>query len=149
MKTTGKELVKRVLEKWKFPVIVESDKGILFRYQMSYIQAGLTGDENSDALMLSLEGVFTADNDSEMLAGLKTSNELTGDLLHVKLYMNSENRLIIASEFFYRDEEDMEYLLNMGLQTLVLAKKRFLQRYAEVEEETKLLAELETESEKS
>ena len=149
MKTTGKELVKQALERWKFPVIQETETGVLFRYQMSYIQACLTGDENSDAVMLSLEGVFTADNDSDMLTGLKTCNELTGGLVHVKLYINSDNKLVIASEFFYRNEEDMEYLLNMGLQTLVMAKKRFLQRYAEVEEETKLLAYLETESEKS
>lgn len=149
MKTMGKELVKQVLEKWRFPVIAESETGVLFRYQMNYIQASHTGDENSDAITMTLEGIFTADNDDEMYAALKTCNEITCNLLHVKLYVNNENKLVIGSEFFYKTEEDMEYLLNMGLQTLIMGKKRFLERYPEIEEEVKLLAELETESNKS
>ncbi len=142
MKTTGKELIKKVLEKWKFPVVMESETGILFRYQMNYVQAAHAGDENSDAITLMLEGIFTADNDEEMAAALKTCNELTCNLLHVKLYINSENKLVIGSEFFYKTEEDMEYLLTMGLQTLIIGKKRFLERYAQIEEEMKLMSEL-------
>lgn len=149
MKAKGKELIKQVLDKWSFPVIVESETGVLFRYQMNYVQASHSGDDNSDAITMTLEGIFTADNDEEIAAALKTCNELTCNLLHVKLYLNSENKLVIGSEFFYKTEEDMEYLLNMGLQTLIMGKKRFLERYPEIEEEMKLLAELETESEKS
>lgn len=146
MKTTGKELIKQVLEKWRFPVVAENETGVLFRYQMSYIQANHSGDENSDAITMNLEGIFSADNENEILAALKTCNELTSNLLHVKMYLNNENKLIIGSEFFYRTEEDMEYLLNMGLQTIILAKKRFLERYEEIEEEIKLMAELDNQT---
>lgn len=126
MKTMGKELVKQVLEKWRFPVIAESDTGVLFRFQMNYIQASHSGDDNSDAITMTLEGIFTADNDDEMAAAVKTCNEITCNLLHVKLYVNNENKLVIGSEFFYKTEEDMEYLLNMGLQTLIMGKSVFL-----------------------
>lgn len=142
MKTMGKELVKQVLEKWRFPVIAESETGVLFRYQMNYIQASHSGDENSDAITMTLEGIFTADNDEEMAAALKTCNEITCNLLHVKLYVNNENKLVIGSEFFYKTEEDMEYLLDMALQSMVVAKKRFVQQYGELEEEAKLMSEL-------
>lgn len=141
MTTTGKELIKQVLEKWKFPVVAETETGLLFRYQMSYIQVNETGDDDAHAIILLLEGAFTLDDENGIVAVLKTCNELTGDLLHVKLYVR-ENKLMISSEFFYGSPEDMEYLLNMGLRTIILAKKRFLQRYPEIEEEMKFLAEL-------
>ncbi len=97
MKTTGKELIKRVLEKWRFPVVVEGESGVLFRYQMSYVQVSHSQNENADAIIINLEGIFTADNEAEVLAALKTCNELTCNLLQVKLYLNSENKLVIAS----------------------------------------------------
>ncbi len=143
MKTTGKELIKRVLEKWRFPVVVEGESGVLFRYQMSYVQVSHSQNENADAIIINLEGIFTADNEAEVLAALKTCNELTCNLLQVKLYLNSENKLVIASEFFYKNEEDLEDLLNIGLQSVILGKKRFLERYPEIEEEMKLISEIE------
>ena len=39
----------------------------------------------------------------------------------------------------------MEYLLTMALQSVIVAKKRFLQKYRELEEEAKLISELEQE----
>ena len=146
MKRTGKELIKQVLDKWNFPVLAENETGLVFRYQMSYIQGNAYGNDDSDAIALNLEGVFSADNEEEMAAGIKTCNELTGDLLHVKLYINKENKLTISSEFFYKEEEDIEYLLEMGLKSIVTAKRRFLNRYPEIAEEIRLMSELEESS---
>jgi len=39
----------------------------------------------------------------------------------------------------------MEYLLNMSLQSVIVAKRRFTQKYRELEEEAKLISELEQE----
>ena len=143
MKATGKDLIKQVLKKWRFPVIRENETGVLFRYQMSYIEAKAYGDEESDAVSLILKGSFAAENEIEEAAALKTCNHLSRDLFHIKLYLDNENKLEVASEFFYRPEDDMEYLMNMGLKTLVLGKKRFLEEYRAIEVGTNFLTNLE------
>lgn len=142
---TTKELIKQVLEKWGFPVLQENDNCLVFRYQMSYIQANITGGEDANAVALTLTGVFSADDETEMFLGLRTCNDLNYNLLQVKLYIDSDSDLIIASEFFYHTPDDMEYLLNMSLQSVIVAKRRFTQKYRELEEEAKLISELEQE----
>lgn len=142
---TTKELIKQVLEKWKFPVLQENDNSLVFRYQMSYIQANITCSEDSNYVALTLTGIFSADDEREMFLGLRTCNDLNYNLLQVKLYIDSDADLIIASEFFYKTEDDMEYLLTMALQSVIVAKRRFAQKYSELEEEAKLISELEQE----
>lgn len=142
---TTKELIKQVLEKWRFPVLQENDNCLVFRYQMSYIQANITCSEDSNSVALTLTGIFSADDEKEMLLGLRTCNDLNYNLLQVKLYIDSDADLIIASEFFYKTEDDMEYLLTMALQSVIVAKRRFAQKYNELEEEAKLISELEQE----
>lgn len=142
---TTKEQIKQVLEKWGFPVLQENDNSLVFRYQMSYIQANITGGEDSYAIALTLSGIFSADNEKEMFLGLRTCNNLNCNLLQVKLYIDSDSDLIIAAEFFHKTPEGMEFLLTTALQSVIIAKKRFLQRYREIEEEAKLISELEQE----
>mgnify|MGYP005925848221 FL=1 len=142
---TTKEQIKQVMEKWGFPILQENDNSLVFRYQMSYVQANITGGEDTNAIALTLSGIFSADNEEEMLLGLRTCNDLNYNLLQVKLYIDSDSDLIIAAEFFLKTPEDMEYLLTVALQSVIVAKKRFLQRYREIEEEAKLISELEQE----
>lgn len=145
MTMTTKEQIKQVLEKWGFPVLQENDNSLVFRYQMSYVQANITGGDDANAIALTLSGIFSADNEEEMMLGLRTCNDLNCNLIQVKLYIDSDSDLIIAAEFFHKTLEDMEYLLTMALQSVIVAKKRFLQRYREIEEEAKLISELEQE----
>ena len=142
---TTKELIKQVLEKWRFPVLQENDNSLVFRYQMSYIQANIYSGADSNSVALTLTGIFSADDEKEMFLGLRTCNDLNYNLLQVKLYIDSDADLIIASEFFYKTEDDMEYLLTMALQSVIIAKRRFAQKYSELEEEAKLISELEQE----
>lgn len=142
---TTKEQIKQVLEKWEFPILQENDNSLVFRYQMSYVQANITGGDDTNAIALTLSGIFSADNEEEMVLGLRTCNDLNCNLLQVKLYIDSDADLIIASEFFYKTEDDLEYLLTMALQSVIVAKKRFLQKYREIEDEAKLISELEQE----
>lgn len=142
---TTKEQIKQVLEKWGFPILQENDNSLVFRYQMSYVQANITGGEDTNAIALTLSGIFSADNEEEMMLGLRTCNDLNCNLLQVKLYIDSDLDLIIAAEFFLKTPEDVEYLLTVALQSVIVAKKRFLQRYREIEEEAKLISELEQE----
>lgn len=145
MTMTTKEQIKQVLEKWKFPVLQENDNSLVFRYQMSFVQANITGGDESNAIALTLSGIFSADNEKEMFLGLRACNDLNCNLLQVKLYIDSDADLIIAAEFFHRTSEDLEYLLTMGLQSVIVAKKRFTQKYNELEEDAKLMSELEQE----
>lgn len=142
---TTKEQIKQVLEKWGFPILQENDNSLVFRYQMSYVQANITGGDDTNAIALTLSGIFSADNEEEMMLGLRTCNDLNCNLLQVKLYIDTDSDLIIAAEFFLKTPEDMEYLLTVALQSVIVAKKRFLQRYRELEDEAKLLSELEQE----
>lgn len=142
---TTKEQIKQVLEKWGFPILQENDNSLVFRYQMSYVQANITGGEDTNAIALTLSGIFSADNEEEIMLGLRTCNDLNCNLLQVKLYIDSDSDLIIAAEFFLKTPEDVEYLLTVALQSVIVAKKRFLQRYREIEEEAKLISELEQE----
>lgn len=140
---TTKEQIKQVLEKWAFPILQENDNSLVFRYQMSYVQANITSGDDTNAIALTLSGILSADNEEEMMLGLRTCNDLNCNLLQVKLYIDSDSDLIIAAEFFHKTPEDMEFMLTMALKSLIVAKKRFLQRYSEIEDEAKLISELE------
>lgn len=142
---TTKGQLKQVLEKWGFPILQENDNSLVFRYQMSYVQVNITGGDDANAIALTLSGIFSADNEEEMMLGLRTCNDLNCNLLQVKLYIDSDSDLIIAAEFFLKTPEDVEYLLTVALQSVIVAKKRFLQGYREIEEEAKLISELEQE----
>lgn len=138
---TSKELVKRALECWRFPVLEENDTTIVIRYQMNYVHiTSLNEDSNSIAVLLT--NIFSAKNQREELLGLKTCNELNCRMMQVKFYIDADNDLIISSEFFYNTEEDVEALLNMALHAVVTGKKRFVSQYKETEAEDKLLQEL-------
>lgn len=138
---TTKELLKQVLEQWGFPILEEKEHSLVFRYQMNYIQLNaMDGDSRSVAATLS--GIFTADDEQDLKIGLKTCNDLNWHLLQIKLYLDGDNDLIIASEFFYKTEEDMEHLLLLSLKALITGKKQFIKKYKEYVEEEKLLSEL-------
>ncbi|MDE5877689.1 MAG: hypothetical protein K2H47_09385 [Muribaculaceae bacterium] len=145
---TTKELLKQVLEQWGFPVLEEKEHSLLFRYQMNYIQLNaMDGNGDNRSVAATLSGIFTAEDEQELRLGLKTCNDLNWHLLQVKLYIDGDNDLIVASEFFYKTEEDMEHLLIMSLNALITGKKQFIKKYKEYVEEEKLLSELNEEEE--
>ncbi len=141
---TSKEIVKQTLEKWRFPILQEAENAIVIRYQMSYVQIGSL-QEDTHAIAVTLTGIFTADDEREAGLALKACNELNYRMMQVKLYLDEDNDLVIASEFFYKNDEDVEFLLNYALQAVVTAKKRFIQQYDAVVDEDKLIQELSNE----
>lgn len=138
---TSKEIVKQTLEKWRFPILQEAENAIVIRYQMNYVQIGSL-QEDTHAIAVTLTGIFTADDEREARLALKACNELNYRMMQVKLYLDEDNDLVIASEFFYKNDEDVEFLLNYALQAVVVAKKRFIQQYEAVVDEDKLIQEL-------
>lgn len=137
----NKEYLLRTLRKWKFPVLAEEDNWIAFRYQMNLIRVWIQEGENG-GVAVSLGGLFTADNDTELALAYKVCNDLTGKLMQAKLYLDDDNELVIASEFFFRTCEELEYCLEISCRTVINAKKHFRIRYQEAEENQKLLDEL-------
>lgn len=138
---TSKEVVKQALEKWRFPILQEAENAIVIRYQLNYVQISSLQDD-THAIAVTLTGVFTADDEREARLALKACNELNYRMMQVKLYLDEENDLVIASEFFYKNDEDVEFLLNYALQAVVTAKKRFIQQYEAVVDEDILIQEL-------
>ena len=143
MKTKTKDAIKLTLQKWGLPILKESDLSVLFRYQMSYVQANITSGEESSAVALALCGAYSATDEKELTSALRACNHCNHHMLHVKLYMDTDNDLVIASEFFYKETEDMEFLMQTGARTLISGKRRFLEKYNELQEEAALLSELE------
>lgn len=138
---TSKELVKQALEKWRFPVLDEGENTIVIRYQMNYVHiASLNEESNSIAVLLT--NIFSVENEREERLGLKTCNELNFRMMQVKFYIDSDNDLIISSEFFYNTEQDVEAQLSMALHAVVSGKNRFVAQYKETEAEDRLLQEL-------
>ena len=137
----SKELVSRTLEKWKFPIVEETDHSITFRYQMNYVSVGSLMDEMT-SMAVNMRGLFNVENEEEWRYVMKTCNELNFQLMMVKLFVDTDDELVIGAEFFYKTEEDVEYLLNMALQSIMTAKKKFIQHYKAIVEEDKLLQEL-------
>lgn len=142
---TSKDIVRQTLEKWGFPILQESENALVIRYQLNYVQIGSLMPD-SKSIAVTLTGAITVHNDREKLIAIKTCNELNYRMMQVKLYIDEDNDLVIASEFFYNDGSDVEYLLDMALHAVVVAKKRFTPQYDAEFEEDKLIRELEGES---
>lgn len=138
------ETAKRILAKRKFPVVQETEKCLVFRYQMNYVQISALKDDDP-GFSVTLAGVFTADNENEMRLGLKTCNELNYRMMLAKFYIDEDNDLIIASEFFYVNEDDAEQLLFIALNAVISGKKRFMNQYESIAEDDKLLREMASE----
>lgn len=138
---TSKELVKQALESWRFPVLEENESTIVIRYQMNYVHIAALNEE-SNGIAVLLTNIFSVEDQQEELLGLKTCNELNYRMMQAKFYIDSDNDLVISSEFFYKTEDDVEALLKMSLLAVVTGKKRFVSKYKEIEAEYKLLQEL-------
>lgn len=139
---TNKDQIKQVLETWGFPILKETDNSLVFRYQMNYVQISITEGDDSAGVAISLSGLFTADDEKEMFLALRACNELNYQLLHTKLYIDSDADLIIAAEYFTKTNVEKEFHLDYALQSIITAKKKFLQKYKELEEDAELASEL-------
>lgn len=138
---TSKDLVKQALAKWGFPILSESNATIVIRYQMTYMHI-TSFDEDSKCMSVVLTNLFAADDDRKERLALKTCNELNLRMMQVKFYLDHDNDLIISSEFFYHDEDDVEHLLSMALNAVASGKVRFRRQYSEVEADDQLLQQI-------
>ncbi len=141
---TSKEVVKLILENWKFPILQEGENSIIIRYQMNYVQIGLL-QSDSHAIAVTMTGFFTADDETDQQLALSACNELNYRLMQIKFYIDEDNDLVVSSEFFCKEDDEIEYLLNIALQAVVRAKKNFIEQYEATVYEDNLIQELNNE----
>lgn len=143
-----KEVIKGVLAAWGFPILDEQDNHLVFRFQMSYVHVSVLNSEDP-AIAVTLSGLFKVENPKEERVCLRTCNYIGMQLMQVKAYVDSDNDLIIASEFFCKSEQDMEFLLLKALESVVTGKKAFGRKYRELDEEDTMMLSLENPEEES
>lgn len=130
-----KQLIKQTLEKWEIPILKETDSYLVFSFKGSNIVAQQSGEQEENTIVLFIPGVFRAHDSRNMFLALHVCNELNRDLLQVKTYIDTDDDVIISSEFFYHADEDLEFLLKAALLSLVIAKEQFVNKFNELRKE--------------
>lgn len=127
-----KKLIKRTLENWKIPILKETESYLVFSFKRSNIVAKQVGDQDGNTIVLFIPGIFKVPDSRNMFLALHVCNELNRDLLQVKTYIDTDDDVIISSEFFYNADDDLEFLLKAALLSLVIAKDQFADKFNEL-----------------
>ena len=112
-------LIKEIVESWKYKVVEDDGEHIIIRYQMNIIH--ICPDEEDEtfvSLMLTNFDDVTDENYTEVVMRCHKLNE---KLKQVKLYTINDV-IVAASEFFYMEKEDLAFQMKLALTSLVKAK---------------------------
>lgn len=112
-------LVKEIIESWKYKVLEDDGEHIIIRYQMNIIHI-CPNEEDATFVSLLLPNFddVTDENYSEIVMRCHKLNE---KLKQIKLYTVNDV-IIAASEFFYMEKEDLAFQLKLALNNLIAAK---------------------------
>ena len=112
-------LVKEIIESWKYKVVEDDGEHIIIRYQMSIIHiCPNEEDETFVSLLLPNFDEVTDENYSDIVYRCHEMNE---KLKQIKFYTINDV-IIAASEFFYMEKEDLAFQMKLALSNLVAAK---------------------------
>lgn len=112
-------LVKEIIQSWKYKVLDDDGKRIIIRYQVNLIHiCPNEEDETFVSILLPNFDDVTDENYSEIVMRCHRLNE---KLKQVKFYTINDV-IIAASEFFYKEKEDLEFQMKLALGNLVEAK---------------------------
>jgi hypothetical protein len=112
-------LVKEIIESWKYKVLEDDGEHIIIRYQMNVIHICLNEeDETFVSLLLPNFDEVTEENFAEVVMRCHKLNE---KLKQIKLYTINDV-IIAASEFFYMEKDDLAFQLKLALNNLIAAK---------------------------
>jgi hypothetical protein len=112
-------LVKEIIQSWKYKVLEDDGEHIIIRYQMNVIHiCPNEEDETFVSILLPNFDDVTDENYSEIVMRCHRLNE---KLKQVKFYTINDV-IIAASEFFYMEKEDLEFQMRVALSNLVAAK---------------------------
>ncbi len=112
-------LVKEIIQSWKYKVVEDDGEHIIIRYQMNVIHI-CPNEEDATFVSILLPNFddVTDENYSEVVMRCHRLNE---KLKQVKFYTVNDV-IIAASEFFYMEKEDLEFQMRVALSNLVAAK---------------------------
>ena len=112
-------LVKEIIQSWKYKIVEDDGEHIIIRYQMNIIHI-CPNEEDATFVSILLPNFddVTDENYSEIVMRCHRLNE---KLKQVKFYTINDV-IIAASEFFYMEKEDLEFQMRVALSNLVAAK---------------------------
>lgn len=112
-------LVKEIIQSWKYKVVEDDGEHIIIRYQMNVIHiCPKEEDETFVSILLPNFDDVTNENYSEIVMRCHHLNE---KLKQVKFYTINDV-IIAASEFFYMEKEDLAFQIRLALNNLIAAK---------------------------
>ena len=112
-------LVKEIIQSWKYKVVEDDGEHIIIRYQMNVIHiCPNEEDETFVSILLPNFDDVTDENHSEIVMRCHRLNE---KLKQVKFYTINDV-IIAASEFFYMEKEDLAFQMRLALNNLIAAK---------------------------
>ena len=112
-------LVKEIIQSWKYKVVEDDGEHIIIRYQMNVIHiCPNEEDETFVSILLPNFDDVTDENYSEIMMRCHRLNE---KLKQVKFYTINDV-IIAASEFFYMEKEDLAFQMRLALSNLIAAK---------------------------
>lgn len=112
-------LVKEIIQSWRYKVVEDDGEHIIIRYQMNVIHiCPNEEDETFVSILLPNFDDVTDENYSEIVMRCHRLNE---KLKQVKFYTINDV-IIAASEFFYMEKEDLAFQMRLALNNLIAAK---------------------------
>ena len=129
-----KDLIIQALGKIGYKPEIDDDGDIKVRYQMKSIYV-YVGDEEDSFVALFLPQLHEIADGEETLA-LATCNKMTRELKLTKVFVEQNFKNVSAScDFYYANEESLEYCLEKSLQMLGVVRSKFRKYKTELSEE--------------
>ena len=112
-------LVKEIIQSWKYKIVEDDGEHIIIRYQMNIIHI-CPNEEDATFVSILLPNFddVTDENYSEVVMRCHRLNE---KLKQVKFYTINDV-IIAASEFFFMEKEDLAFQMRLALNNLIAAK---------------------------
>lgn len=112
-------LVKEIIQSWKYKIVEDDGEHIIIRYQMNVIHiCPNEEDETFVSILLPNFDDVTDENYSEIVMRCHRLNE---KLKQIKFYTINDV-IIAASEFFFMEKEDLAFQMRLALNNLIAAK---------------------------
>ncbi len=121
------KLARNYIQKRKFRVIEDNEECIVFRYQLEKIY--IFQDQQSEGSLIMTLPILK-DDSNVYYDVYKCCNTVNSELKYAKVYI-VDNWILAASEMSYLGKKDFEHQMNVGLQTIVMAKARYEKKYLE------------------
>ncbi len=115
-------LIKEIVDSWKYKVLEDDGEHIIIRYQMNVIHICPNNDDDTFVSMLlpNFDEV-TEENYPDVVMCCHKLNE---KMKQVKFYTVNDV-IIAASEFFYMEKDDLAFQMKLSLSNLIAAKVNY------------------------